>query len=131
MEQWECQQRCAYQCIVGVGGCHGRCGLCGQVIQLRRCYTAIHARCNLLGHQDLRQHGLSGTWSCCWIPSVLQGPHRVAVLRVEPIGQLCDAGGNLVELDRLCPAIPLDDKHGGNLDRVDCCSGSAGSVLWW
>jgi hypothetical protein len=31
----------------------------------------------------------------------------------------------------LCPAIPLDDKHVGEVDCTDCCKGSADSALWW
>lgn len=37
--------------------------------------------------------------------------HRIAEVRVEPVGQLHNAGGNLVEVDLLLPTIALDHKH--------------------
>lgn len=46
-----------------------------------------------------------------------RGTHRVAKLGVQPVAELGDARGDLVEVDGLLPPVALDDVHPGPRDR--------------
>ena len=56
-------------------------------------------------------------------------PHRVAELRVETVGQLVDAGGNLVKMHWLLPAIPLDHVKAHHAGGAQAGEGHSGRLL--
>lgn len=83
-----------------------------------------------VGDREFKQLGRGSRemrHSACAGPRTSIAAYRVAKIRVQPIGELGDARGDLVEVDGLFAPIALDDKHGTrrteSLDRTEGADG--------